>query len=60
MKWSKWLENWDMTSLKSKAPFLEMEWSDSDFLSSPRRVTSGRRDFKCVLGPVFGVQTKTK
>ena len=34
--------------------------SDSDFLSSPRRVTSGRRAFKCVLGPVFGVQTKTK
>ena len=26
MKWSKWLENWDMTSLKIKASFLEMEW----------------------------------
>jgi len=25
MKWSKWLENWDMTTLKIKAPFLEME-----------------------------------
>jgi len=26
MKWRKWLENWDMTSLKIKASFLEMEW----------------------------------
>ncbi|MGB7815660.1 MAG: hypothetical protein WBL28_04840 [Methylotenera sp.] len=26
MKWAKWLENWDMTSLKISAPFLEMEW----------------------------------
>ncbi len=26
MKWSKWLEQWDMTSLKIKAPFLDMEW----------------------------------
>ncbi len=30
MKWSKWLENWDMTSLKIKAPFLEMEWKPKD------------------------------
>ncbi|MDM8548777.1 hypothetical protein QUF72_01815 [Desulfobacterales bacterium HSG2] len=27
MKWKKWLENWDMTSLKIKTPFLEMEWN---------------------------------
>ncbi|MBN1064162.1 hypothetical protein DVV83_04330 [Clostridium botulinum] len=26
MKWKKWLENWDMTSLKINAKFLEMEW----------------------------------
>ena len=26
MKWEKWLENWDMTSLKISPPFLEMEW----------------------------------
>jgi hypothetical protein len=26
MKWSKWLEKWDMSGLKIKAPFLEMEW----------------------------------
>ena len=30
MKWSKWLENWDMTSLKITAPFLEMEWNPSE------------------------------
>jgi hypothetical protein len=27
MKWSKWLENWDMTSLKISLKFLEMEWT---------------------------------
>ena len=30
MKWSKWLENWDMTSLKVKTSFLEMEWKPQD------------------------------
>ncbi len=30
MKWRKWLENWDMTSLKITAPFLEMEWKPQD------------------------------
>ncbi len=30
MKWRKWLENWDMTSLKISAPFLEMEWNPSE------------------------------
>lgn len=30
MKWGKWLENWDMTSLKIKAPFLDMEWRPQD------------------------------
>lgn len=30
MKWKKWLENWDMTSLKIKAPFLDMEWKPQD------------------------------
>ena len=30
MKWSKWLEKWDMTSLKITAPFLEMEWKPQD------------------------------
>ena len=26
MKWKKWLENWDMTSLKINLKSLEMEW----------------------------------
>ena len=30
MKWHQWLENWDMTSLRISAPFLEMEWSPSE------------------------------
>ncbi len=30
MKWKKWLENWDMTSLKINAGFLEMEWNPSE------------------------------
>lgn len=30
MKWSKWLEKWDMTSLKIKAGFLEMEFKPKD------------------------------
>jgi len=30
MKWKKWLENWDMTSLIIKAPFMEMEWNPSE------------------------------
>ncbi|EID4426010.1 hypothetical protein LBY41_004312 [Vibrio vulnificus] len=30
MKMKKWLENWDMTSLKIKTPFLEMDWAPKD------------------------------
>ena len=30
MKWSKWLENWDMTSLKINAIFLTMGWNPSE------------------------------
>lgn len=30
MKWKKWFENWDMTSLIIKAPFIEMEWNPSE------------------------------
>lgn len=30
MKWSKWLEQWDMTSLRVKTPFLDMEWKPQD------------------------------
>lgn len=30
MKWRKWLENWDMTSLKISTPFLEMEWNPAE------------------------------
>ena len=30
MKWKKWLENWDMTSLRIKTPFLNMEFKPQD------------------------------
>ena len=30
MKWKEWLENWSMTSLKIKAPFLDMDWNPKD------------------------------
>jgi len=30
MKFGKWLENWDMTGLKIKTPFLDMEWKPQD------------------------------
>jgi hypothetical protein len=30
MKWKKWLENWDMTSLKINLQFLEMEWKPAE------------------------------
>ncbi|WP_029523332.1 hypothetical protein [Persephonella sp. KM09-Lau-8] len=30
MKWKKWLENWNMTSLKINAHFLEMEWKPNE------------------------------
>lgn len=30
MKWSEWLENWSMTSLKVKTPFLDMDWEPKD------------------------------
>jgi len=30
MKWKKWLENWDMTTLKINTIFLEMEWNPSE------------------------------
>lgn len=30
MKWKEWLENWSMSSLKIKTPFLETEWQPKD------------------------------
>jgi hypothetical protein len=30
MKWEKWLENWDMTSLKINVGFLQMDWNPSE------------------------------
>lgn len=30
MNWNKWLEEWGMSSLKIKSPFLEMEWKPTE------------------------------
>lgn len=30
MKWRKWLENWEMTSLRLNVGFLDMQWQPSD------------------------------
>lgn len=30
MKWKKWLEKWEMTSLQVKTPFLNMKWEPKD------------------------------
>jgi hypothetical protein len=30
MNWNKWLEKWGMSSLKIKAPFLEMAWEPTE------------------------------
>lgn len=30
MQWRKWLENWDMTSLKISTPFLDLEWKPQE------------------------------
>ncbi len=30
MKWREWLENWSMTSLKIKTPFLDANWQPRD------------------------------
>jgi len=30
MKWKKWLENWDMTSLVINAPFMKMKWEPKE------------------------------
>ena len=30
MKWINWLEKWNMTSVKIKTPFLEMDWNPTE------------------------------
>ncbi len=69
MKWSKWLENWDMTSLKIKMPFLEMDWNPQDedkaaawelYIELLTRITSqplddDHGDEKTALASVFSI-----
>lgn len=30
MKWGKWFEKWNMTAIKIKAPYLEMDWKPTE------------------------------
>jgi hypothetical protein len=74
MKWSKWLENWDMTTLKIKAPFLEMEWNPSEpdkaaawqlYVELLTRITTqalamGEGDEKTALDSVYSLFPTTR
>ena len=74
MKWAKWLENWDMTSLKIKAPFLEMEWNPQDedkaaawelYIELLTRITTQKLDDnhgdeKTVLTSIFSIFSITR
>lgn len=74
MKWNKWLENWDMTSLKITAPFLEMEWNPSEpdkaaawelYIELLTRITSqdlstGGGDEKTALDSIYSLFPTTR
>lgn len=74
MKWKKWLENWDMTSLKIKAGFLEMEWNPSEpdknaawnlYIELLTRITTQKLDFDhgdedAALASVFSLFDTTR
>jgi len=74
MKWKKWLENWDMTSLKINAVFLEMEWNPSEpdknaawdlYIELLTRITTQRLDVEhgdeaTALASVFSLFSTTR
>ena len=74
MKWKKWLENWDMTSLKINAVFLEMEWNPSEpdknaawdlYIELLTRITTQRLDTEhgdeaTALASVFSLFSTTR
>lgn len=74
MKWKKWLENWDMTSLKINAVFLEMEWNPSEpdknaawdlYIELLTRITTQRIDTEhgdeaTALASVFSLFSTTR
>ena len=74
MKWKKWLENWDMTSLKISAGFLEMEFSPSEpdknaawdlYIELLTRITTqklepGHGDEKTALNSIFSLFGTTR
>lgn len=74
MKWEKWLENWDMTSLKINVGFLEMDWNPSEpdknaawdlYIELLTRVTTQKLDFEhgdenTALASVFSLFSTTR
>lgn len=74
MKWRKWLENWDMTNLKLKTPFLEMEWNPAEpdrdaawelYIELLTRITTQRLsnqdgDEKTALDSVYSIFAVTR
>jgi len=55
MKWREWLDNWGMTSLKIKTPFLDAEWKPQEqdkiaawqlYVELLTRVTTQKLEFK--------------
>ncbi len=74
MKWSKWLEQWDMTSLKIKTPFLDMEWKPQDedknaawelYIELLTRITtqpldSAHGDEETALGSIYAIFPLTR
>jgi len=74
MKWRKWLENWDMTSLKIKAPFLDMEWKPQEadksaawelYVELLTRITTqeldpGHGDEKTALDSIYSIFKLTR
>ncbi len=74
MKWKKWIENWNMTSLKINTVFLEMEWNPSEpdmnaawdlYIELLTRITtqrleSGHGDEDTALKSVFSLFETTR
>lgn len=73
MKWKKWLENWDMNSLKIKLPYLEMEWAPQEadknaawelYIELLTRITSQKLmddgDEKTALNSIYSIFPLTR
>ena len=66
MKWSKWLEQWHMTPLKTKTPFLDMELKPQDedqcelFRQELNELQQVLRTYTKMLASMAGVEDLTE